>query len=329
MAHVRESASQLARCALHVVRQRFPYKMDHLVLSPGDVAHPHELHPLFEGCYDWHSSVHMHWSLLRLLELAPDLPERSLVIAHFDATFTSQAAAAELGYLCTPGRETFERPYGWAWLLKLHAELVRHERAGWTPASRWAEALHPLAVELSQRLSRHVAQLDYPVRSGTHANTAFSLFLALQYARLLGDSVLNQALRSAAQRLFGADQCYPAHYEPSGADFLSPGLCEAALMAEVLGAGFPDWWRRFQPADLTPWLVPVAVTDRSDPQVIHLEGLNLSRAWALRRLTTAIGGELGHRFLRSSQVHWDASFPHVASGDFVATHWLMSFALLR
>jgi hypothetical protein len=326
------SANALADCALAVLGRRFPHKLDHLILDADDHALPQQMHPVFDGCFDWHSSVHMHWSLLRLRALAPGLAGRDAIAQRFDAHLRPELVARELEYLRTPGRASFERPYGWAWLLKLQAEL-HAQSAEDAATARWAAALRPLADEIAQRLARFVGQSHYPVRAGTHANSAFALLLARDHATALGDAGLRDAIDRAAHAWFAADAAWPALYEPSGTDFLSPGLCEALLMQRVLGAAFGAWWTRFAPAGdaLARWDAPAVVSDRTDAQLVHLDGLNLSRAWCLRALAGADGmpAALRERFARAAQAHWQVAWPHVTGGDFVATHWLVSFALLR
>jgi hypothetical protein len=330
--NVRDHADALADCALAVLARRFPHKLDHLILDADDHALPQQMHPVFDGCYDWHSSVHMHWSLLRLRVLAPGLASADAIAQRFETHVRPDLVARELAYLSTRGRASFERPYGWAWLLKLQSELhVQSDKD--EPTRRWAAALRPLADEIARRLAAFVQQSHYPVRAGTHANSAFALLLARDYALALGEAGLLDAVDRAAQAWFAADAAYPAAYEPSGTDFLSPGLCEALLMQRVLGAGFAGWWTRFAPAGaaLARWDTPAVVSDRTDGQLVHLDGLNLSRAWCLRALARADGvpAELRQRFGVAAQAHWQAAWPHVTGGDFVATHWLVSFALLR
>ena len=329
---VRSCADALAECALAVLAQRFPHKLDHLILDAADHALPQQMHPVFDGCFDWHSSVHMHWSLLRLRALAPGLAAADAIARRFDDHLRPELVARELDYLATPGRGTFERPYGWAWLLKLQSEL-HIQSSGDAATARWAAALRPLAVEIARRLARFVRTGPYPVRAGTHANSAFALLLARDYAGVVDDAPLRDAIDQAALAWFGADAAYPVLYEPSGTDFLSPGLCEALLMQRVLVADFDAWWSRFAPADdaLARWETPAVVSDRTDGQLVHLDGLNLSRAWCLRALADAGGVPAARRgrFARAAQAHWQAAWPHVTGGDFVATHWLVSFALLR
>jgi len=321
---VAADAQHLASCALEVIRRAYPHKLDHMILDAADQPLPCDIHPVFDGCYDWHSSVHMHWSLLRLMHIAPALQLRPAIGAHFDRRFTPELVARELAYAAAPGRAGFERPYGWAWLLKLQAELDVH-----ADTAAWAQALRPLSKFIAQRLAAFLGASHYPVRAGTHTNSAFAMKLALDYAAVCGDSALHAAIVSAGEKWFGADLAYPAAYEPSGTDFLSPGLCEALLMSEVLGADFPAWWEGFAPPPdgLARWLTPAIVSDRVDAQLVHLDGLNLSRAWCLSALAAALPGHAGE-FGAAAERHWDAAWPHITGGDFAATHWLLSFALL-
>lgn len=318
-------ALRLADTALAAVGQRFPHKLDHLILHEDDRPAPATIHPVFDGCYDWHSSVHMHWSLLRLLRRRPDLPQSAHIVEHFDIHFTPQRVAVERAYAAQPQRGSFERPYGWAWLLALQAELDAPDDSLPRRAA-WGQALRPFSDEVAARLAAFLGRSHYPVRAGMHANSAFAMLLA----RRRDDAVLRQAIDSAARRWFGDDRAYPAHYEPGGADFLSPGLCEALLMREVLGEGFMSWWSGFEPHGeaLANWLQPARVSDRVDPQLVHLDGLNLSRAGCLQSLADAVSATLAPRWLDAARAHREAAWPHISSGDFAATHWLVSFALL-
>ncbi len=327
---VQTHAPRLAECGLEALQRSYPHKLDHMILHEQDQPLPREIHPVFDGCYDWHSSVHMHWSLLRLASAAPLGPLRERIETHFDARFSEPLVARERAYAAEPGRASFERPYGWAWLLKLQSELDRQAQS--QPAlrgvSRWAGALRPLAEEIATRLAGFFGRSHYPVRAGTHANSAFAMLLALDWAEARGDVAMRGAIDAQARRWFVGDRRYPADYEPGGSDFLSPGLCEALLMRRVLGDGFAPWWSAFEPASLSPWLTPAVVSDRVDPQLVHLDGLNLSRAWCLAALAPAVPAHLAQTFDAAALAHWDAASPHIAEGDFAATHWLLSFALL-
>lgn len=318
-------AARFADTALAAIAQRFPHKLDHLILDEHDLAAPSALHPVFDGSYDWHSSVHMHWSLLRLLRRHPALPQRARIVAHFDEHFVPERIAAERAYAAHPQRGSFERPYGWGWLLALQAELDAPDEH-LPQRTAWAGALRPFSAEVTARFAAFLGRSRYPVRAGTHANSAFAMGLALR----LGDAALDRAIADAAQRWFAADRDYPADYEPGGADFLSPGLVEARLMHELLGEGFAAWWSCFAPRDdaLECWLQPAHVDDRTDPQLVHLDGLNLSRAAALDALAASMAAPLAERLRAAARAHREAAWPHVSGGDFAATHWLVSFALL-
>ena len=307
-------ASKMARIALGHVAREYPHKLDHVLLDDGDALPPRVLHPIFFGSFDWHSCVHGWWSLLTLRRLFPDMAEAREIAQLADASFTDANAAAERAYLDRPLSAGFERPYGWAWLLMLHLEAARHEDR------RWDAELEPLARAFADRFRRYLAILTYPIRAGTHSNTAFALVLALDWARRF-DADLARVIAETALRWFSSDRDCQA-WEPSGDDFLSPALVEALLMSRVMEADdFREWFANFlprleqkQPATL---FTPATVSDRSDGKIAHLDGLNLSRAWAWRSLGLA----------EAAQEHLDTALPHLA-GDYMGEHWLQSFALL-
>ena len=310
---VAELAASLARVALANVRREFPRRLDQLITSRDDEWRPRELHPAFYGSYDWHSSVHMHWCLARVLRLYPGLPEAAAIAAVLDAHLGPAQIARERAFFDGPGGASFERPYGWAWLLMLAAELARLPAA-----ARWAEALAPLAVELARRLRGFIEAAPYPIRAGSHGNTAFACVLALDYARQAPDPALQTAIGEAAVRWYGKDRDAPLAYEPSLDDFLSPSLVEALLMQEVLApAQCAAWLRHFLPTDIET-LRPPVVRDHADPKQSHLDGLCLSRAWCLARLG----------FPEAARRHLAAGLPHVAGGAYAGEHWLASFAVL-
>jgi hypothetical protein len=320
-------ASHFAALALKGIAKEYPNKLDHVIRDAADVKVPRELHPAFYGCFDWHSSVHGHWMLMRLLKIHPDMPEAAAIRTALRANLTKENLAAETAYLKQPGRGTFERTYGWAWLLKLAEELH-----GWDdPDGRaWSAGLAPLADGFVERYLDFLPKQTYPIRTGVHPNTAFGLAFALDYARTVKHSALEKLIVSRSRDYFGNDANYPASWEPGGEDFLSPALMEADLMRRVLPAEeFRTWFHRFLPEVPPTLLTPATVTDRSDPKIVHLDGLNLSRAaclWSIARdfpaddplqkiLTTAAGR------------HAAASLPHVSSGDYAGEHWLASFAV--
>jgi len=329
-AFTRALGESLARVALANLATEYPHLLQHLLASDADARPPRALHPVFWGSYDWHSSVHMHWTLARCLRLARELPSAARAVAHFDARLLPAHVETELAYLRGAGRASFERPYGWAWLLKLQAELellVRERES----ARRWRDALAPLADEIAMRLLAFLPRLDYPVRAGTHGNTAFALILALDYARIVQHRALARSVAERAQTWFGRDRRYPADYEPGGDDFLSGGLVEAVLMRRTCDDDrFSEWWDAFAPASdaLVRWLAPVRVGDARDPKIVHLHGLNLSRAWCWRVLRCSLPAALHDPVDRAIEAHLAASFAAAVEGDFVCTHWLASFALL-
>jgi hypothetical protein len=304
-----EQAAAFAATALANVTREFPRHISHLLTGPGEEFGPRRVHPAFYGSYDWHSAVHMHWLLARVL---PVFGRAAEIAAVFDRHLSAPAIAVELGYFNRPGARHFERPYGWAWLLELQAELLRLGEA------KWSAAVRPLADELAGRMARFVSGAPYPIRAGSHGNTAFACLLGLDYARASADRALEHAIVAAARRWYGNDRDAPLAYEPSLDDFLSPALTEAALMQAVLAPdAFAGWAREFFSTDPSQLALPM-VADRSDAKQSHLDGLCLSRAWCLRKL--------GHA--DAAERHLAAALPHVVGGDYVGEHWLASFAVL-
>ena len=325
-----ELASRFARLALAHVRREYPNKLQHVLSSAEDVRGPRELHPIFHGSFDWHSCVHGYWLLATLLHRFPEIPEASQVESLFDEQLTAEHVAGELRYLDHPLRGTFERPYGWGWLLKLHLAMAAlHHRDG----ARWPETLTPLTAAYVDRFKSFLPRADYPVRVGTHFNTAFALRCALEYASATGDETLALACREAALRWYADDADCQA-WEPGGDDFLSSALIEAECMRWVLDrAEFTAWMDRFlprvesrRPASL---FTPAVVSDRTDGKIAHLDGLNLSRAWCWRSLASAWpDADARHGVaMESADAHLAAALPHV-SGDYMGEHWLATFALL-
>ncbi|MFI5345850.1 MAG: DUF2891 domain-containing protein [Elusimicrobiota bacterium] len=327
----REEAARFAALALKCATVEFPNKADHIADGPDDLARPRDAHPAFYGCFDWHSSVHGHWLMVRTLKLYPDLPDAARLRAVLDVQLSTTAVAGEIAYLAKPSRKSFERTYGWAWLMKLDTEL-----RGWDDpdARRWSAALAPLTREFARRTRDFLPKLTYPLRVGTHPNTAFALAFGLDYARAAGDKELEALLVERTKTYFLADKDYPAAWEPGGEDFFSPALLEADLMRRVLPpAAFARWLDGFLPllgrggpASLT---TPAIVTDRSDPRIVHLDGLNLSRAWCFRGISAGLPADDPRRRELSALArrHLDASLPHVTSGAYEGEHWLATFAV--
>lgn len=302
-------ASAFARVALDNTEREYPRAIAHLLRTPQDELAPSKVHPAFFGSYDWHSAVHMHWLLVRVLRLYPMLPENGRIAALLDAHLSVANLEAELDYV--KKNPLFERPYGWAWLLALQAEALRMK-------ARWARALAPIAEHLASRTADFVA-LPYPIRSGAHFNSAFACILALDYARIAQNLPLQFAIAKAAKRWYGSDRDAPLAYEPSLDDFLSPALVEAVLMKQVLAPNeFTRWLNGFLPSGMGSLAEPPTIADRSDAKQSHLDGLCLSRAWCFNAL------ELGE----PAEKHLAAAMPHVVGGDYVGEHWLASFAVL-
>ena len=324
-----DSAAHFVRVALANVSREYPFHLSHLMRDGADLAAPRALHPVFFGSYDWHSCVHMHWTLARCLRRFPQADYAAAIRAHLNTRLTAAAVAQEIAYFSAE-RASFERPYGWGWLLKLQAELMALAAAD-PGAAPWPDALAPLAQHLADRLIDFLPRADFAVRAGTHGNSAFALLHALDYGDAVQHRALAQAIGARAQRWFGADRRYPARFEPSGDDFLSAGLCEARLMQRVLdGCDYADWWQAFEPAadGLQHWLAPVPVSDPQDPKIVHLHGLNLSRAWCWRGLRAALPAALRPAVDTAINAHLQHSRPAATAGHYVGTHWLASFALL-
>jgi hypothetical protein len=322
----RATASRYAAAGLTNVAREYPNHPGHLLTGPDDLAAPSVLHPLFYGSYDWHSSVHQHWMLVRILRRFPELPEAAAIRRWFDERVTHDAATAEAAYLAHPQRRSFERPYGWAWLVTLAAELHTWDDPD---GDRWADHLAPLTTLVRERSLLWLETTTYPQRSGTHANSAFACVLLGDAAAATSDGDLRDAVDRAATRWYVEDAGYPAWLEPSATDFLSPALVEADLLSRVLSReGFVAWFDRFlpDPASLT---VPAVVADRADPHTVHLDGLNLSRAWCWRRLAQVLPPDHAVRPIAGSAAerHADAALPHVLSEEYVGEHWLPTFAV--
>jgi Protein of unknown function (DUF2891) len=323
-------ASAFARTALANTVTEYPYKLDQILGSTDDLRSPRTLHPAFWGSYDWHSCVHMHWTLARLLRRFPDHPLSEQTRVHLGSRLTAAAVTQEIATLRGPHRQTFERPYGWGWLLKLAAELelLACDQPDTSP---WRDALRPLAAEFAERFLAYLPKADFPTRAGTHANSAFALRLALDWCDAIQHLALRRVIGERANRWFGRDHRYPASYEPGGEDFLAAGLVEAVVMLKVVdGCSFADWWEQFQPAEdaLVHWLTPVTVSDPADARIVHLHGLNLSRAWCWRLLRPELPTVLRDPVDTAIAEHLAASLPTATAGEYVGTHWLASFALL-
>ncbi|MCM2292098.1 DUF2891 domain-containing protein [Allorhizobium sp. BGMRC 0089] len=321
-------ANQFAGIALGHVQREYPNHIMHVFADSDDGGTPSTLHPVFYGSFDWHSCVHGYWLLARLLLLYPDMARAEAIRTLFDTMLSANRIAGECAYFDRPAARGFERPYGWAWLLKLAAELHGHEN----PV--WAERLAPLAGRIVTRFTDFLPLSPYPVRTGTHYNTAFALRLTADYAEVSGNTALLSLLQETAQRWYGSDRACPAWGEPSGDDFLSSSLIEAECMRRLLPKDqFESWFADFFPdlAKGKPEAIfsPASVSDRSDGKIAHLDGLNLSRAWCFAALAEALTMDDPRRVVLTSAAerHLESALAHV-SGDYMGEHWLASFAVL-
>ena len=317
-----ELASRMTTIALGHVAREYPHKLDHVLEQDADALPPHLLHPIFFGSYDWHSCVHGWWTLLTLRRLFPHIDEATAIAELANRSFTAEKVGAELAYLSRPSSRGFERPYGWAWLLQLHLEASRHD-------DRWGPELEPLARAFADRLASYLQVMTYPIRVGTHFNTAFALILSLEWAEIF-DADLARAIRDRALHWFGSDRDCQA-WEPGGDEFLSSALTEGLCMARSHPALFTQWFAEFLPRlairEPATLFDPAIVSDRSDGKIAHLDGLNLSRAWCWRAIAPLLPPHQRAVAEAASDTHLAAAMPHLA-GDYMGEHWLASFALL-
>ena len=318
-------ASQFARTTLSHLGKPYPYKLDLVLNGPEDARIPAEFHPIFHGSFDWHSCVHGWWQVMRLARLYPDIGEATDIYARADDMLVPEKVAIERAFLDRPMSAGFERPYGWAWLLALHAELEHHD-------GPWASALEPLALAFAKRFHEFLPKLTYPLRVGTHFNISFALILAGEWAENR-DAALSALILSKAKGWFSDDRDCQA-WEPGGDEFLSSALTEALLMSRVMSkAEFVDWFNAFLPRAVmgrpASLFTPAIVSDRSDGKIAHLDGLNLSRAWCWRAIVGALGPEHPVTAMaeQSAFHHLGISLPYV-TGDYMGEHWLATFALL-
>lgn len=321
-----QGASRFARLALDCLHREYPNKLNQVLRDESGLKPPKTLHPAFYGCFDWHSSVHGHWMLVKLLKEFPELPEREQIIEGIDQSLTLENIAGEMAYFETASA-SWERTYGWAWLLQLTNELTQWDDP---LGQQWAETLAPLAALIRSRYIEFLPRQEYPIRTGVHPNTAFGLSFAFDYAQTVDDQVLRSAIIDAAYRYYRRDVDCPLSWEPSGEDFLSPCFEEAALMARVLPAAeFQRWLGAFLPSLFDAMaLAPANVSDRSDPKIVHLDGLNLSRAWNLYVLASKLDEEtLAGQLRKTAAAHLSATLPHISSEHYEGSHWLGSFAI--
>ncbi len=317
-------ADNFVTLALECVHKQYPNKIAHVLNDDADAQTPKQLYPAFYGCYDWHSAVHGHWQLARYLRLNPEGTHAHSAKTALELSITAANIAAEVNYFEAEGRSGFERPYGLAWLMQLHAELLEID-------SPMASIMVPLVMKVRGQLSEWLPKLNYPIRIGEHFQTAFAFGLMLDWARTVNDHEFEQLLVQRSRALYGNDLDCPLNYEPSGHDFLSPCLGEADLMRRVLPADeYAVWLKTFLPGlGKSNWLPIAQVTDRSDGKLAHLDGLNLSRAWMLEGMVSGLPeSDARHNQLKASaQTHKQAGLEGITSGHYEGQHWLGSFAM--
>ena len=317
-----KEANRLSELPLACIQNPLPYKSGLVIAKESDLAMPAEHHPAFYGCFDWHSAVHGHWSLVYLLKNFPELAKKQEAIKMLDENLTAENIKKEVEYFSL-NRESksFERTYGWAWLLKLQEELYT-----WNDpmARKWYKNLKPLEDYITNAYLEYLPKLVYPIRVGTHSNTAFGISFAYDYAQTVGNKALSSAIKEAAIRFYSNDKDCPISWEPSGYDFLSPCLQELDIMRKVLAEEeFKKWAEAFLPSLCNQKLSvsPGQVKDRSDGHLVHLDGVNFSRAWCLYPLKDNINA------YNLAIEHLDYSLSKITDGDYAGQHWLGSFAL--
>jgi Protein of unknown function (DUF2891) len=325
------ASARFAGLALKCLHDEYPNHISLTLNRDADARPPRELTPAFYGCFDWHSDVHGHWLLVRLIRLLPGAPFAADARAQLARSFTAPNIDGELNFFKQPGRASFERPYGLAWLLQLAAELRQWNDPD---ARAWSATLQPLESEAAARLKAWLPKLHYPIRIGEHDQTAFSFGLIWDWAEVAGDAQMRELLADAARRFYADDRNCPLSYEPSGQDFLSPCLAEADFMRRVLEPqAFARWLSAFLPqisrTGSTDWLQPAMVTDRADPKLAHIDGLNLSRAWMLEGIARGLEKNDARvpALLAVASRHRDAALPEVTGEHYEGGHWLGTFAV--
>lgn len=323
-------AERLSRLPLHCIPTEFPNKTSHLSDGPADAQLlPSQLHPVFYGCLDWHSSVHGHWMLVKLLKQFPDLPNRDSVIAVLQQSFQYEKMQQEAAYFGKYTASTsYERTYGWAWLLKLDEEL-----ATWQDplGAQWRKAMQPLTQKIVTLWKAYLPKQTYPNRTGVHPNTAFGLCFALDWARTVKDTAFERAIVQKAKQFYGNNKAIPGYLEPDGSDFFSPSLQVADLMQRILtGANFVQWFNAYyEPRSIQLLCESPTVSDRNDFQIVHLDGLSLSRAWCMKDIAAKLpaGHPYKKLFSTTANKFLQATLPQIFSGGYGGEHWLASFTV--
>lgn len=319
-----KSATFLYRFAFDCIDQEYPNKLGHVLGNAGYLKEPSELHPAFFGCFDWHSSVHGHWTLLNIIKELPDFKHNNAILEKLQQNISEENILNELNYFDDVHNKNFERTYGWAWLLKVGETLLDWDSA---ESKKLYQDLNPLIALIENKFIEFLPKLNYPIRVGEHTNTAFALSLAFDYAKKYAPELAHLIIERSKEYYLTDEGC-PITWEPGGFDFLSPCLQEASLMMKVLPrAEFITWLDTFLPDfrnDPSRYLKVAVVTDRSDGKLAHLDGLNFSRAWCLYELGNALENE---QMLALANKHFEYSYSKMDSGEYAGSHWLASFAL--
>jgi len=326
-----KNAYNFSKLALTCITKQYPNKPSHVINNKNEILSPKKLHPAFYGCFDWHSSVHGHWMLVKLLKMFPQIRNSKQIIETLNINLAPANIIAETEYFRQPNRKSFERMYGWAWFLKLIEELNTWDNKH---GNRWLRNLKPLENEIVNRYIEFLPKLTYPIRTGVHPNTAFALSFGVDYADTIKNKNLRKIIKERALFYYLQDRNYPASWEPGGEDFFSPALLEANLMRKIIPLeNFKRWLDRFLP-DLKKKLpetlfTPAEVSDRSDPKIVHLDGLNLSRAWCMFGISSILKSKnpLKKILAQTGELHLKATLPHITSGNYEGEHWLASFAV--
>lgn len=322
-----ESAEKLVKLPIKCIDIEYPNKLNQVIGSDDYLRSPKNLHPAFYGCFDWHSAVHGHWSLVRLLKEKPQLAERDRILEGLKAHITKENISKEIEYFEDSLSQGFERMYGWAWLLKLAEELETWDDP---EAIQLSENMEPLANVIVERCMKFLPKLHYPIRVGTHTNTAFALSMIYDYAHTTDNESLVNLIKERAIDFYASDTNCPLSWEPSGYDFLSPCLEEANLMRRIYSKEeFKSWMMSFLPdlEGLNFELAPAVVSDRNDGHLVHLDGLNFSRAWCLYGIAKTLPEDYGH-LIEIGNKHIEYSFENLVGDSYEGGHWLASFALL-
>ena len=319
-----EKANALSKVPMDCIHKEYPNKLNQVLTDSTHLQSPQNLHPIFYGCFDWHSSVHGHWLLARLMNKFPGTDLEKTVVNLFDEQFQTSNVQKELAYFQPELNRSFERTYGWAWILKLYAELYQSPL---NQKHHWTNNLQSLINEIVKSYQTFLPKLIYPIRVGEHTNTAFGLSLALDYARIVGDKDFENLILSRSKEFFMEDANCPLTWEPGGFDFISPCLQEAELMSKVLDEKvFEKWSVAFLPQlfEKDFELEPGEVIDRTDGKLVHLDGLNFSRAWCLYGIAKALPKYKEH-LVELADEHINTSYDKVIGSNYMGSHWLASF----